>query len=155
MATLPFRANPSDHKGPGGFELDIKAEGVDELIAELREYEDEVGDALAVTINKYATDMERHIRTLISKPGSGRVYGKHRASAPGEPPATDTGDLISSIRSSIQPTEATIVADEKYAIWLEAGTSKMKPRPFFDPTVEKFAPTFAEDLQTLVDAIKN
>ncbi|MBT9490076.1 MAG: hypothetical protein IV093_21430, partial [Rubrivivax sp.] len=30
---------------------------------------------------------------ILSRPGTGELYGKHRASAPGEPPAPDTGEL--------------------------------------------------------------
>lgn len=70
---------------------------------------------------------------------TGRLYlryrgGKnpiaHRASAPGEPPKTDTGRLVASIRTNFYDLTAEVGSDVKYSAFLETGTSKMKPRPW-------------------------
>lgn len=73
---------------------------------------------------------------LLSRPGSGRVYGKHRASAPGEPPAPDTGNLRANtnadtnLRRDGDDIVGRIVANAEYAEALEKGTERMAPRPF-------------------------
>lgn len=65
------------------------------------------------------------------RPGRARV--PHQASAPGEAPATDTGNLISSIvldGTDLPRGEITIAAQAKYARFLELGTARMAARPF-------------------------
>lgn len=97
------------------------------------------------------------------KAGSGRVYGGHRASAPGEPPAPDTGRLRASIstnwsgsgmtRGKVQgraesgdgvgqpgtkDDKFTVVVGTNvpYALPLETGSIKMAPRPFIRPSFD-------------------
>lgn len=69
---------------------------------------------------------------ILSGPKTGKVYGSHRASAPGEPPANETGRLVQSIRWEFTGSRLAIrvVAGTVYASYLEFGTSKMAPRPF-------------------------
>lgn len=108
--------------------------------------------------------MEKEIK-MSMKAGSGRMYGKHRASAPGEPPAVDTGRLRGSISTNWsgsgmakgstegvargedgvgQPDAKedmfTVVVGTNvpYASFLEFGTRNMAPRPFMRPIQDKF-----------------
>lgn len=96
-------------------------------------------------------------KILVQVPGSGRYYpagnyfinreGKvyhwvrtsgHVASAPGEPPASDTGRLLTAITHRIKVGEyvyAEVVANVLYAIYLELGTRYMDPRPFLRPAL--------------------
>lgn len=84
---------------------------------------------------------EEAIRLILDTPKSGRIYRRgnvfHQASAPGEPPASDTGSLVS--RIEVKPVEedvaAKVVANTKYAAFLEFGTVKMEPRPFMRPAL--------------------
>lgn len=66
-------------------------------------------------------------------PRGGIQYGKHKASAPGEPPAVDTGDLLASIYAK-GPTGLTaeMGAAESYAGYLEEGTRFMAARPWLN-----------------------
>jgi len=80
------------------------------------------------------------IRNLMEhSPATGRVYHGHRASAPGEPPAVDTGALIGSIEMDVKetPTGGESVVGSRLAkpIWrfLEFGTAHMLPRPSARP----------------------
>ncbi len=72
----------------------------------------------------------------LSRPGSGRLYGKHQASAPGEPPAVDTGRLRNATQADTQVRRdgddivGRVVANAEYAHALEVGTERMAPRPF-------------------------
>ena len=63
----------------------------------------------------------------------------HRASAPGEAPATDTGNLVRNIGISydIVKEEATIASRAEYSAALEFGTSRILPRPFMRPAFLK------------------
>jgi len=81
------------------------------------------------------------INSITSGEKSGNVYTRrgvtHRASAPGEPPAADLGNLHNSItiRENIAKIEAVVNASAKYARALEYGTQKMEPRPFMRPAL--------------------
>ena len=79
---------------------------------------------------------------------SGVVYEKynprrtHRASAAGEPPATDTGYLVSNIFTNIDTDGlgASVESRAGYSSFLEFGTSKMAARPFMQPALEENKP---------------
>lgn len=80
---------------------------------------------------------------LLSKPGTGRTYGRpgasgptavqHRASAPGQPPAVDTGKYRASwwwrTGSEAGVDYVEIGTNDKRGPWLEHGTTRMSPRP--------------------------
>ena len=74
---------------------------------------------------------------IKNSPRGGRVYGSHKASAPGEPPATDTGNLINSIQTiEIGKDHMRVHVGAEYGHMLEYGTRKMAPRPYFRPAVK-------------------
>jgi len=60
---------------------------------------------------------------------TGRMYGDHKASAPGETPATITGKYANGVRTIVRPKEFVFGNITPYAGYLEFGTSRMKPRP--------------------------
>jgi hypothetical protein len=62
-----------------------------QTLAQLEERVEEVLE-LGATITQ-----QEAIRSIESGGRSGRIYGDHQASAPGEPPANDTGALVASI----------------------------------------------------------
>lgn len=74
----------------------------------------------------------------LSRAGSGRVYpsatgsGTHRASAPGEPPAPDTGSYRASWDAAKTRPDGLawiVFTRDKRGPWLEYGTTKIAPRP--------------------------
>ncbi|MFQ7264264.1 MAG: hypothetical protein ACLRO4_07580 [Lachnospiraceae bacterium] len=85
---------------------------------------------------------------------SGRVYRKphskatYTASAPGEPPARRSGALRlnwhGEVKGGSAAGETKIVAalesEQRYAGYLENGTSRMAPRPYKDRITEKALP---------------
>ena len=84
------------------------------------------------------------IKSNQSGAKSGIVYEKynprrsHRASAPGQAPASDTGNLVSKIIVKQKSKNITNVeSNADYSAFLEYGTSKMEPRPFMLPAFEK------------------
>lgn len=84
------------------------------------------------------------IKSIQAGAKSGIVYEKynprrsHRASAPGQAPASDTGNLVSKIIVRQKTKNITNVeSNADYSAFLEYGTSKMEPRPFMLPAFEK------------------
>ena len=84
----------------------------------------------------------------ILKGGTGIVYEKyeprrtHRASAPLEPPASDTGFLASQITMDVdvKPNGTVIgqvISAAPYSKHLEFGTTNMTERPFMQPALMK------------------
>lgn len=105
-----------------------------------------LADAMAEVQRRAAARLDldaQRLRTLmvqkVSQPGQGRSYGGHRASAPGDGPAPDTGRLRQSIGvESPSPLIRRVGTNVKYALYLEFGTRKLAPRPFVRPAVEEF-----------------
>lgn len=96
--------------------------------------------------NRRAALLAQELRTEVvlaaSQPGRGRMYKRgrktHQASAPGDGPAVDRGDLVKSIHArQIKPGHWRVGVREPYALFLEFGTRKMAPRPFVRIAVEK------------------
>jgi phage gpG-like protein len=77
--------------------------------------------------------IQTRIRLSFAEPKSGREYGKHQASAPGEPPAIDLGYLTNSIQVAMEGSTAYIYTNAKYAPPLEFGSRRMAARPFMLP----------------------
>ena len=101
-------------------------------------------------IRRSTTLVEGTAKESIMKGGTGITYQKynprrqHTASAKGEPPASDTGFLVSNITSSVKQQGTSvigqIVASAPYAPYLEFGTSSIDPRPFMQPALERNRP---------------
>ncbi len=97
---------------------------------------------LSAIVRAHAFMVEAHAKTAILTGGkSGRVYLRpngrsHRASAPGEAPANDTGVLANSIRAaSAGRLTWRVGASARYGAALELGTARMAPRPFLAPAL--------------------
>jgi HK97 gp10 family phage protein len=95
---------------------------------------------------------------IIKEPKHGRIYttyfwtdaqgrlrvGRerwkpHQASAIGEPPAWDTGELAQNIAVEISGDglEGKVGTEKDHGLFLEYGTSKMAPRPWLKPSFEQ------------------
>jgi HK97 gp10 family phage protein len=85
-----------------------------------------------------------------SRDGRGRVYVRsggrtHQASAPGDPPARDSGRLQESVKVKRQNSNSYTVGPDPeafkngfYPANLEFGTLHIAPRPFMRPALEQF-----------------
>lgn len=104
---------------------------------------------------EYANEVKIQMR---NSPATGRVYTRrgvtHRASAPGEPPAPDTGNLLRSVQWNVHQFGNSWMADVgsklPYALFLEYGAVKvtrssksgkptiswrLAPRPVWQPAM--------------------
>ena len=82
--------------------------------------------------------VQSHMRESVA---AGRSYGNHTASAPGQPPAIDTGRLVGAIVAGPVTQEGgdvvgSIRANTEYAAALQTGTEKMAARPFLDTALD-------------------
>jgi len=84
----------------------------------------------------------------ILKGGTGRTYEKynprrtHIASAPNQPPASDTGFLVSNITMNVKKevngaVVGQVISSAPYSQALEFGTTTMTERPFMQPALQK------------------
>lgn len=100
--------------------------------------------------------LERRMKASMLTGKSGRRYkrGKdsiHVASAPGESPADDSGNLLGSIDlQKVSDLEAVLGTPVEYAAFLETGTSRMAARPMWEKTAKEALPTLETLLRTLV-----
>jgi phage gpG-like protein len=108
--------------------------GTAELKRALAEFGIQADKRIKGIVQGTAQNIRTHaIKSIQRGTKSGIVYEKtspkrtHRASAPGEAPATDTGRLAGSIRADIEGLKAEVVADTEYAAWLEFGTQNIQP----------------------------
>ncbi len=86
------------------------------------------------------------VEGIQGPPKSGRTYQRgsvtHQASAPGEYPATDLGELANGITTEVSGLPGgdivgKIISSAKYSKALEYGTRTMQPRPFMAPSLKK------------------
>jgi hypothetical protein len=149
-------------------------------------------NGLVVAMQKVAVNLQREIKQILSRPGTGRVYqrksrrsitrsqaagllrqrraagrknrslrslGFYKASAPGQPPAVQTGNLRRSWQFASQIGSGApgsnrytirVGSAVRYAAWLEEGTTRMRARPYVLPSVEKIRPTVEPIVRTEV-----
>ncbi len=73
-------------------------------------------------------------QSMADSPATGRRYGSHTASSPGNPPRIDTENLVNSIqRAKIRKHRYHIFTDVDYGLVLEFGGAEVLPRPFMGP----------------------
>lgn len=80
----------------------------------------------------------------------GKKAKQHQASAPGEAPANEVGNLAAGIRARRTgklSAEVTVAAE--YGATLEFGSAdgRIAPRPFLGPAVEHVRPQFEDDVR--------
>lgn len=121
----------------------ISVDGLPELLSDMEGVRKSIRKYLEAALVSIGNDVQREmVQGILSGGKTGKVYKRgtvsHRASAPGEAPASDTGRLASSIGSFPDLSALAVEIGVKrpmveYATYLEFGTSKMEPRPFIAP----------------------
>jgi HK97 gp10 family phage protein len=139
-------------------------QGSEELLKALEGKKGLLNRAIARGVTKGAIIVQGAARMKILKgprSGKGREYkrGKktHVASAPGEPPANDTGNLARSVAVVVaQPgvlSTAYVNVGAPYGADLEFGTRNMEPRPFLQPSLDENAAKVGSVVQQELEAV--
>lgn len=141
----------------------VQISGTREVQNAIAAFGREIAAAVSKAVEASAVEALTDVRKAIQgPPKTGREYprGKngdkiHRASAPGEAPATDTGALVTST-SIMKVDEFTqaIYSRLEYAFFLEFGTMKMDPRPSWVPAAERVAPRLEKRLRRVIAEAK-
>ncbi len=125
--------------------IDIRVKNLKQAMAQLKNLEKDLEPDFQEVVKGGAQQIRGEaIKSIQTGAKSGIVYEKynprrtHRASAPGQAPASDTGNLVSKITIRQDGKDKTNVeSNADYSAFLEYGTSKMEPRPFMLPAFEK------------------
>ena len=140
--------------------IEIHIDGLDELRQAIAQAKVEVRQAAEREVAvATARVLGAAVKRIERGPASGKVYqssvserDSHQASAPGEAPMSDSGDLAGSIAASFDGLEGVVFTPLDYGRYLEFGTSdgKLKPRPWLLPSLEEDAPLFRRGLQRIL-----
>lgn len=152
----------------------------------LPEFGPELARDLRRVVSTAAYSVERHAKRLIQTgPKTGRIYDRnehevsfgtksgktvkftaykgkkrrkpHQASAPGEAPATDTGNLANSIQTTVRVSgeiSAEVSVGAGYGAALEDGPAsgkKLAARPYMRPAVDAVEPSFVAAVDKLIE----
>jgi hypothetical protein len=126
--------------------ITLRVENIDAVSEALRRYGQRAEVAVDQAVQATGLEVLSDIKKRIQRgPKTGRTYLRgtvsHRASAPGEAPATDSGTLVSSIAyRKVSLMTAEVESRLDYATFLEFGTVNMDPRPSWTPAVEAAGP---------------
>ncbi|ACZ29571.1 phage protein, HK97 gp10 family [Xylanimonas cellulosilytica DSM 15894] len=108
--------------------------GLRRLAADLRDVAAQAGPVVDLVVRKTAFDIERDAKIL----------------AP-----VDTGNLRTSISTDVAATNSTVSAEigptANYGLFLEVGTSRMAPRPYMGPALDRNTPAFDAAMAQIVD----
>lgn len=97
------------------------------------------------------------IKLILETMKTGRTYWRkgiaHIASARGQPPASDTGYLVSSIstRYDVKKLKGVVEVGAVYGKFLEFGTAKMEPRPFLRPALRNVRKVIQQETKTNIE----
>jgi len=124
--------------------MTVRIEGLEDLSKSLAQVSSKFESEATALVNRTAQNIRNTaVRSIQKQSPGGEEYKKHNpgrthvASAPGQPPNTDTGRLAGSIRAVMSGTPTAYVdALADYAVHLEFGTRNMAARPFMTPAVE-------------------
>ena len=124
-------------------QISIKVSGLEKALEVLRKAETELQEPIKDTLKGGAQLIRGEaIKSIQSGSKTGRTYKRynptrtHRASAPGEAPASDTGNLVSNIMVQEKGDSIEVQSNAEYSKFLEYATSKMEARPFLFPAYE-------------------
>jgi HK97 gp10 family phage protein len=110
----------------------------------------------AAAVDLAATELQSAMKLQLSTAGTGRKHAtlRYQSSAPGNPPAVQTGHLRRSVqvdRSQVASNlRATVGTNVPYGRYLEFGTRKMAARPWARPAIAVWKKTILPKLKGIL-----
>lgn len=127
----------------------MKAKGVDNFkkLLNKRLIKNPINNS-KVAVTRGTSTVQNTAKSSITAGGSGNTVLKydprrtHTQSAPNEPPASDTGFLVSQITMNVKAQQdgsviGQVISSAPYSKHLEFGTTNMTERPFMHPAFIK------------------
>lgn len=137
--------------------MSIELTGITEMTERLKNASKDTIRNVEKAVTEAAVNIRgRAVKKVQQGPATGRTYKSkvanrdHTASAPGQPPMSDSGNLANSIQYDLQGTTAFVGSNVQYAVYLEFGTRKMEARPFLFPSLEEETPAFRKALSEVI-----
>ena len=137
--------------------LMAKMEGVEAMRKRWRDLIEICPREASKSLQRFLVHITNDVKNAIrSGPKTGKIYGEHQASAPGEAPAKDKGGLTDHTRwvLSADRLSGYVIIDEPYATRLEFGDNEKKdgfafiePRPYLYPSLRYQTPIFQADIK--------
>ena len=131
--------------------------GTHGLTKALRQLGDDVADDCEKVVHATALELRTNIvKGYHSGDKLGETYQlynprrTHQASAPDQPPASDTGRLASSVTYVTRKMRAVVETLVPYGAWLEWGTQTIAPRPHWRVEVKKIRPKLESRLKAVL-----
>ena len=125
----------------------------------------EAYDRLLRAVNEWVHEgvdhLEKRMKALMKSPKSGRFYGTHQASAPGEAPADHRHGLINSFDRDKKFLNDVLFSRNPVAIYMEEGTKDSEenqiiaPRPMWLATVNSESQYLKELLRNKLKKAQN
>jgi len=128
------------------FELDISA--ASRGIIRIADFPDLAREPIRQALKEVADAVRADAASAITHAGRSR---------PGQPPASDSGALLRSLRTRLarsrkRDERAYAIAPEFYGFMLESGTRRIRPRPFIVPAAQRHLGDFTSRIQAAVEA---
>ena len=109
-------------------------------------------NAMKVFTVKVKTDIQKSLNERE------KIGNNYIPSEPGKPPHKRTGHLYQSVYNQLNNIGRLIIQgiigdNAEYAAFLEYGTSKMPPRPYFRPAIENNKSLFEKSFKAIFDKL--
>lgn len=139
--------------------IELKFSFDDSYFKKINHAGNEIVDSVDKIIQRTAMDVRNTAVAAIQRGArTGNKYTRYKpkrtgiASAPGEYPKSDTGNLASHIYTNhIRKLVSDVGTTVKYGEWLETGTAKMQPRPWLQPSLETWKEWMMQDIKVAIE----
>ena len=132
--------------------VSVEIQGTENLQANLEATGFQVENAVFKALFVKAISIHADAVKGIAKISNGELVRGRFVSKPGDPPNTDTGRLIGSVRiqKDEQSKSVSVGSNVSYSKFLEVGTKKMKARPWLKPALDKNKKLTKKDFKLLL-----
>lgn len=125
--------------------MSVELDGMDQLLSNFESFQKDAGEHVAKALLAGGKLVETSAKKLIQEKSGGPTVKRYRPSGDsymhtvskgGDAPNTDTGTLVRSIQTEVEPDGVYVGSGVEYAPHLEFGTVNMMERPFLYPSLK-------------------